>query len=67
MAKLNFTKEQIENADEYWNKKIVCEKCGVETLIDKKGESNLCPDCKRNNFIELIEKQVYATTKRRKR
>ena len=36
------------------NEKVICEGCDSPTLIMKGNETKLCPDCKKQNFIELL-------------
>ena len=37
------------------NKEVICEGCNRPTLIMNWSETNLCPECKKINFIELID------------
>lgn len=36
------------------NEKIICDGCKNPSTIMKGNKTKLCPDCKKQNFIELL-------------
>lgn len=39
------------------NENIICENCKTPTVIMKNNTSKICPDCKKSNFIDIMEEK----------